>query len=121
MDVQNVKRVLRFVGDFHSLVRTGRQLSIDALEHLTGRHGRFLPSGVLVREVLSLFVDELMFVGNVEKVSRHFGKNAALEKLFRLGCVPIEQLAALCPLNNSRGKRTSAEVAEGPTTEVTDP
>jgi hypothetical protein len=71
MDVQNIQWVLKFVRNFHPPIVPRCQFPVDALKYLPRCHRGFLPSGVLVRQLLAYIVDLLTFMRDVEKVPRH--------------------------------------------------
>jgi hypothetical protein len=70
-DVQDEQRIPEFVCDLHAPVVAGLQLAVETLERLPCHHGGLFPSGMLVRKLLALLIDERRVVVNIEKVSRH--------------------------------------------------
>jgi hypothetical protein len=74
-DVEDEECIPEFVGHIHAPVVAGLQSSINILENSACYYSRLSPRGMLIRKLLSLFVDLGPLMMDVEKVPWHFSIN----------------------------------------------
>lgn len=77
-DLDDVKRVCKFVGYFHPPILTRLKLAIEALQKLTRSDGCFLPCGMLVGQLfpnriwLGVLVEDVEVVPWHKRISREY-------------------------------------------------